>query len=70
MQVLTIIVANIGVTISLFLWCRHESGEDRKQFLTIMLELKDEMKDFHGRLEKLDAEFKAHIIGHKNDHKR
>jgi hypothetical protein len=72
-QVYTIVGANIALvlvclstTITLFLWARHEAGEDRKQFLSLMLEMKNEMKDFHGRLERIDAEFKSHLL---NAHK-
>jgi uncharacterized membrane protein YccC len=56
-QVLTI----IGSNIALFIWARTESNSDRKQLeniinadrkdmLQIIREIKDEMKDFHGRL--------------------
>lgn len=43
--------------------------EDRKEFLQIsrnienmVLSIQNEMKDFHGRLERQDAEFKAHLL--------
>lgn len=29
-QMLTIVGANLVTTVTLFLWCRHEAGEDRK----------------------------------------
>ncbi len=52
-QVLTIIVANFG----LFLWIRSEGNSDRREhaadrrdILSMIREIKDEMKDFHGRL--------------------
>ena len=56
-QVLTIIGANIGV----FLWLRSESSSDRRQMqqeaandrrdiLSLIREIKDELKEFHGRL--------------------
>lgn len=47
-----------------------ESAADRRDMLTIIREMKEEMKDFHGRLERHDAEFKAHIMyhhGNKNE---
>ncbi len=56
-QVLTIIAANIGI----FIWLRTESSSDRRQMqaessadrrdlLTLIREIKDELKEFHGRL--------------------
>ncbi len=69
MQILLIVGANLGTTISLFLWSRHEAGEDRKEHAAdrretqqLIRDIQNEMKNFHGRLEKQDAEFKAHMI--------
>lgn len=56
-QVLAIIAANL----SIFIWLRTESSSDRRQMqtesaadrrdlLTLVREMKDELKDFHGRL--------------------
>lgn len=45
-QVFTIVGANIGI----FLWLRSESSADRREIHSILRELKDELKDFHGRL--------------------
>lgn len=74
-QVLTIVGANIGLavisigtTITLFLWARHEAAEDRKivaddrrDVLNMIRAIQDEMKDFHGRLERIDEEFKGKL---------
>ncbi len=68
-QVLTIIGANIV----LFFWLRTESNSDRRQMqqesaadrrdlLQLIREIKDELKDFHGRLERQDSEFKSHLM--------
>ena len=61
-QVYTIIGANLimimsmlGLTITLSLWARKEANGDRKQALELMREMKDEMKDFHGRLVALEV---------------
>jgi hypothetical protein len=35
---------------TLFLWSRGESNADRREIMSILREMKDEMKDFHGRL--------------------
>ena len=60
-QVLTIIGSNLiiiltffGVSISLHNGMREE-----------VRAIHDEIKDFHGRLERQDAEFKAHLINHE-----
>ena len=56
-QVFTIIGANVA----LFFWLRTESSADRRQMqqeaaadrrdlLSLIREIKDEMKDFHGRM--------------------
>lgn len=56
-QVFTIIAGNLGI----FFWLRSESSADRRQMqqeasadrkdiLQLIREIKDEMKDFHGRL--------------------
>ena len=49
-QLLTIIGANLGTTIALFIWARTEANQDRRQILDLIRNIQDEMKDFHGRL--------------------
>lgn len=39
----------IGV-VGLWLWSRSEANADRRDIMNILKEMKDEMKDFHGRL--------------------
>jgi hypothetical protein len=46
----------------LFFWNRSESNADRRDMVNLIIQIKDEMKDFHGRLEKQDAEFKASVL--------
>ena len=72
-QVLTIVGANIGImlacigtTTGLFLWSRAESRSDIRMMLGMIDSIQTEMKDFHGKLERQDAEFKAHLLhGHR-----
>ena len=45
-QVLAMIAANFGM----FLWVRGESRADNRQVIDLISAIKDEMKDFHGRL--------------------
>ena len=65
-------IAMIGVVISMMFWVRSESNslrqemkEDRKDMLqltrnieSVIVAIKDEMKDFHNRLFKLEQERK------------
>lgn len=47
-------VGNIVFTLTLWLWNRAESNTDRRDMMNILREMKDEMKDFHGRLIALE----------------
>ena len=67
-QILTIVAANLAM----FFWLRTESNSDRREhavdrreILSIMRELKDEMSDFKSKLALQDLEFKNHLL---NDH--
>jgi hypothetical protein len=60
-QVITIIGANLAIIIPMFLWIRSEANDDRRMFYDLLQGMKDDMKDFHGKLEKQDAEFKSHM---------
>lgn len=56
-QVLTILGGNMAI----FLWAVRQSRTDFLHMCKINESIKDEMKEFHGRLEKQDAEFKGRI---------
>lgn len=65
MQVIAIIGSNLiimltffGISISLHNGMREE-----------LRGIQQEMKDFHGKLERQDAEFKAHLLNHKDINK-
>lgn len=64
--VLALILGNAAFIIPLFLWNRSESRSDYRHLeasVNANLQgIREEMKDFHGRLERQDAEFKAHIM--------
>jgi hypothetical protein len=53
-QVLTVIGGNAAIFIPMFFWLRTEANSDRRDMIRIILEMKDEMKDFHGRLIKIE----------------
>lgn len=64
------IFTNMGTIISMFLWIRSEANADRRESLDLINAIREDIKDFHGRLEKQDAEFKAHMMyEHKKDKK-
>lgn len=59
--------------LGMFFWLRTEANSDRREhaavaaadrrdILQLIREIKEESKDFHGRLERQDAEFKAHLM--------
>lgn len=56
---LAILIITLG---GLFLWNRSESNNDRRMFHQVLIGIQDEMKDFHGRLEKQDAEFRTRLL--------
>lgn len=60
-QVITLFLANAG----LIIWFRAESRNDWRHMDTQVRAIQEEMKDFHGRLERLDAEFKAHLMNNQ-----
>lgn len=58
---IVLILASLGTTITLFLWARGEASTDRREWheeasadrrdiLTLMRGIQEEMKDFHSRL--------------------
>jgi hypothetical protein len=52
----------------LFFWNRAESRADQRMAFSILDSINKEMKDFHARLERQDAEFKAHLMyGHHEE---
>jgi len=53
-QILTLIGSNVIFTLTLWLWNRSESRADISTIMTMM-------HDFHGKLERQDAEFKSHM---------
>ena len=66
LQVFTLFLANAG----LIIWFRTESRNDWKHMDAKLDAIQQEIKDFHGKLERQDAEFKAHLLyQHKEDRK-
>ncbi len=59
-QVLTIVGSNLLILLTFFAVSISLHNGMREQ----MHMMNQEMKDHHGRLEKQDAEFKAHMMHH------
>lgn len=64
-----IVISVVGCNLALFSWLRtdikdlkQEISADRRDILTMI-------RDFHGRLERQDAEFKAHLLYHEKEKK-
>ncbi len=57
-QVLAIILGNAGVFMPIFFWLRSEANADRRDIMNILREIQAEMKEFHGRLCKIEADKK------------
>jgi hypothetical protein len=73
-QVLTVILANVGLCFTLFLWVRKEANADRKELSSSissgitearkeMVEFRkmwaQETKEFHGRLCSIEEKYKT-----------
>lgn len=44
------VLGNMVFTLTLWLWNRTEANADRRDIMNLLKEMKEEMKDFHGRL--------------------
>lgn len=71
-EIFMLILGNATFIVPLFLWNRSESRADIrsmdakidshwKETQAIINAIRQDMKDFHGRLEKIDAEFKGKL---------
>lgn len=55
----SLVIANIGTTIGLFMWATNHAAEDhralRESTERILQSIQQEMKEFHGRLCDIEA---------------
>lgn len=56
-------VGLFGTVVGLFIWNRSESREDVRMMMVIVSAIKDEIKDFHGRLCSIEEKTKNKEIG-------
>lgn len=54
--------AILATTISLNLHMDSKIEQHRLETQAILNGIREDIRDFHGRLEKIDAEFKAHMM--------
>lgn len=59
--VITIVLTGMGIiigmgaiVITLFIWNRGEANSDRRDIVNLIIAIKDEIKDFHERLIKIE----------------
>jgi len=62
-QIVSLFFANAG----LIIWFRAESRSDWRHMDNKVDAIQKEIKDFHSRLEKQDAEFKAYLMNHNRE---
>jgi hypothetical protein len=56
-QVLTIVGANIAFGLTMFLWLRGESNNDRREIHQILREIKEDGNRFRLEMSKMSNEF-------------
>jgi len=59
----------LGSNLALFIWARSEARHDQQEIREIIRSIQEEMKDFHGKMERIDAEFKTHMIYYHSEKK-
>ncbi len=67
-QVITIIGANVALSLVLFLWIRSEANSDRREIHALIGEIQKEMTDFHVKLCEIGYQArgnKSHYPRHK-----
>ena len=62
LAIFTVIIANLGTIIALYIQMDRKIDENRKETNDILRSIQQEMRDFHGRMERIDTEFKNHIM--------
>jgi hypothetical protein len=73
LTVFAVIATNLGTVLALYMQLDRKLDENRyaldkkldenrKETNAILSGIQAEMKDFHGRLERQDAEIKAHLL--------
>ena len=61
LTVFAVIATNLGTVITLYCQMDRKLDDHRKETTLILQGIHQEMKEFHGRLEKQDDEFKGRL---------
>lgn len=48
------VIAIIGAMIAMMLWVRAEANADRRDIVNLIISIKEEIKDFHERLIRIE----------------
>lgn len=48
------LITVVGANLAMFMWARSEARHDQSEMRLLMKAIQDEMKDFHGRLCKIE----------------
>jgi len=56
-HVVSLVLGNAALIIPLFLWNRGEANTDRREIISLMHGIQEEIKDFHGRLCALEEKY-------------
>ena len=48
------LITVVGANLAMFMWARSEARHDQAEMRLLMQSIHDEMKDFHGRLCKIE----------------
>ena len=59
---IAIIATNLGTVLTLYFQNDKKIEENRKETNSILEGIRQDMKDFHGRLERQDAEFRGALL--------
>jgi predicted TIM-barrel fold metal-dependent hydrolase len=73
LTVFAVVAANLGTVITLYIQTDNKIEANRKEVTSVIESnrkettaminaIREDIRDFHGKLERQDAEFKAHII--------
>lgn len=62
LTVFAVIATNLGTIIALYFQMDKKLDDHRRDTNAILEAIRQDMRDFHGKLERQDAEFKAHMM--------
>lgn len=61
-ELIVVMMTILGSTIPLFIQTDNKLESNRQETNALIKSIQADIRDFHVRLEKIDAEYKSHII--------